>query len=217
MGLFKRKPPSPDLDLPRPLRLHVGSGDKRLEGWVNIDLKRLPGVDVVADVTQGLRFSGAEAVFAEHFLEHLAVEDALGFLLEVHRVLQPGGWLRLSTPNLDWVWLTHYRLDAEAAEKPLMAVKLNRAFHGWGHRFVWNREILAEALAACGFDDLRWCRYGESDLPVFQGLERHETYDDAPEMPHVLIAEARKGEPRPERLAALRDLFQREFLAHLAG
>lgn len=206
-GLLRRKP----------LRLHVGSGDKRLEGWVNIDLKPLPGVDVVADVTRGLRFSDAEAVFAEHFLEHLAVGDALAFLAEVHRVLAPGGWLRLSTPNLDWVWLTHYRLDAQAGDKPAMAVKLNRAFHGWGHRFVWNREMLVEALAGCGFEEVRWCRYGESELAFFAGLERHETYDDSPDLPHVIIAEARKGEPRPERLSALTDLLEREFFPHLAG
>jgi hypothetical protein len=200
-----------------PVRLHVGAGDKRLPGWVNVDLKRLPGVDVVADVTKGLRFSDVEAVFAEHFLEHLAVEDALAFLGEAHRVLVPGGWLRLSTPNLDWVWATHYRHDAAAAEKPIMAIKLNRAFHGWGHRFLWNREVLAWALAGTGFEALRWCRYGESELPVFQGLERHETYGDSPELPHVIIAEAQKGEPQPARRAELTRLLEAEFLAHLGG
>ena len=198
-------------------RLHVGAGRMRLEGWTNVDLQALPGVDVVADVTRGLRFRGVEAVFAEHFLEHLPVDAALDFLLEAHRVLVPGGWMRLSTPNLDWVWSTHYRLDAEAEEKRDAAVRLNRAFHGWEHRFVWNRELLAEALAACGFDPVRWCRYGESELPIFQGIERHDTYQDVPELPHVIIAEAAKGEPRPERLARLREMLAREFLAHLKG
>lgn len=202
---------------PKGARLHVGSGDKRLEGWVNIDLQPLPGVDLVADVTQGLKFRDAEAVFAEHFLEHLALDDAVGFLAEVHRVLRPGAWLRLSTPNLDWVWLTHYRADAGDEDKVTMALATNRAFHGWGHRFLWNRETLAAALAACGFEGLRWCRYGESELEVFQGIERHETYVDTPELPHVLIAEARKGERRPRELAALRDRIRRDFLEHLAG
>lgn len=212
MSLLRRKK-----KIEGPVRLHVGSGDKRLEGWTNIDLKPLPGVDVVADVTQGLDFENAEAVFAEHFLEHLAVEDALSFLRESHRVLRDDGWLRLSTPNLDWVWLTHYEVSAEAPSKRLMAMRLNRAFHGWGHRFVWNREMLTEALTACGFDAIRWCRYGESELPVFQGLERHETYGDSPDMPHVLIVEARKAAPQPERLEALKKLLTEEFLVHLAG
>lgn len=203
--------PSPQL---RP-RLHIGSGKARLEGWVNIDIQSLPGVDVVADVTQGLLFKNAEAVFAEHFLEHLEMTDALRFLLEVHQALGPNGWFRLSTPNLDWVYITHYRFEGTADEKRQDAMAINRAFHGWRHRFLWNREILGEALAASGFDPVRWCRYGESELLVFQGLERHEPYYDRPELPHVIIAEARKGAPQPERLARFREQVRQELLAHL--
>jgi predicted SAM-dependent methyltransferase len=203
----------------RAARLHVGAGDKRLEGWVNIDLLDLPGVDVVADVTRGLDFDDVEAVFAEHFLEHLRVQDALGFLLEVHRALRPGGAMRLSTPNLDWVWVTHYAVGAEveARRKIDGAIALNRGFYAWGHRFLWNRELLDRALRACGFAELRWHRYGESDRPVFRGLERHETYEDAPDLPHVLIVEAAKGDPAPDLLADLRELLRRDFLVHLAG
>lgn len=197
-------------------KLHVGAGRARLEGWVNLDIQELPGVDVVADVTKGLDFANAEAVFAEHFLEHLAIADAINFLTEAHRVLEPGGWLRLSTPNLDWVWTTHYRLQAEPDQKRQDALALNRAFHGWRHQFLWNREMLGEALASCGFEPVRWCRYGESELAVFHGLERHETYNDAPDLPHVIIAEGRKAAAQPERLARFRALVQRELLDHMA-
>jgi hypothetical protein len=197
-------------------RLHIGSGKARLEGWTNMDIQALPGVDVVADVTEGLRFEGVEAIFAEHFLEHLAIDAAVAFLLECHRALAAGGWLRLSTPNLDWVWSTHYRLDLAPDGKRAAALALNRAFHGWRHRFLWNREMLGEALLACGFAEPRWCRYGESALPVFSGIERHETYEDTADLPHVIIAEAAKGEPRPRRLEEFRALLAREFLSHLA-
>jgi predicted SAM-dependent methyltransferase len=197
------------------LRLHIGSGNVRLPGWTNVDAQRLPGVDVVADVTRGLGFADAEAVFSEHFLEHLALDDALRFLLEAHRALMAGGWVRLTTPNLDWVWLTHYRLEGEAAEKREAALAINRAFRGWRHQFLWNREMLAEALAACGFEAVRWCRRGESELPFFRDLERHDTYGDSEEMPHILIVEARKGEPRPDRLRELRAAVQAGFLDHM--
>lgn len=197
------------------LRLHIGSGNVRLPGWTNVDAQRLPGVDMVADVTRGLDFADAEAVFSEHFLEHLAVDDALRFLLEAHRVLADGGWVRLTTPNLDWVWSTHYRLEGEAAEKREAALAINRAFRGWRHQFLWNREMLAEALAACGFEAVRWCRRGESELPFFRDLERHDTYGDTEEMPHILIVEARKGEPRPDRLRELRTAVQAGFLDHM--
>ena len=198
-------------------KLHLGCGDKHLDGWINIDQQALPGVDVVADVTKGLKFSNVEAVYAEHFLEHLPIAAALDFMTESHRVLGEDGVMRLSTPNLDWVWLTHYRLEASDGEKSAMAVNLNRAFHGWEHRFLWNREMLAKALAAAGFVDLTWHRYGESSRAVFRGLERHETYEDNPELPHVLIVEARKGPKQGARLKALRQEIQDNFLNHMKG
>lgn len=132
----------PETDLSKPVRLHLGCGRARLQGWVNVDAQPLPGVDLVADVTQGLGYSDVEAVFAEHFLEHLPLDDALRFLAEVHRALAPGHWVRLSTPNLDWVWSTHYELDSEPETKRQNALAINRAFRGWQHQFLWNRELL---------------------------------------------------------------------------
>lgn len=197
-------------------RLHIGSGRERLEGWVNVDSQALPGVDVVADVTTGLQFSNVEAIFAEHFIEHLPLDLAVAFLHEAWRVLARSAWMRLSTPNLDWVWATHYRLEADPETKRAAALQINRAFHGWRHQFLWNREMLGAALEACGFAGVRWCRYGESELPLFRGIERHESYGDTPQLPHVIIVEARKGQPRPERLAEFQALIQREFLMHRA-
>ena len=184
----------------RPARLHIGCGQQSIPGWINIDNQGLPGVDQVLDVRKGLPFADVECVYAEHFLEHLGLEDGLAFLAECRRVLRPGGILRLSTPNLDWVLLTHYRgpqiADDEARED---AFRLNRAFHGWGHQFLYNRATLASALKAAGFAHATFCRYGESDVAALKGLERHETWVDTPELPHVLIVEG-SGEAKAEKI-----------------
>jgi SAM-dependent methyltransferase len=185
----------------------------RLEGWLNLDIQDLPGVDRVVDVSRGLHFAEVEAVYAEHFLEHLDLDQAIAFLRDVHRCLRPGGVVRLSTPNLDWVWETHYSTAADPDLRRLQGLRLNRAFHGWRHRFLWNRVLLGDALAACGFRDLAWCRYGESSRDVFRGLERHDTYEDRPDLPHVLIVEAEKGAFDPAALAHFNALLEREFLA----
>lgn len=198
-------------------RLHVGCGRERLEGWVNIDNQAYPEVDVVADVTRGLKFEEAEAVYAEHFLEHLAIDQALEFLRESHRALREGGLIRLTTPNLDWVWASHYRLEADADEKQVMGLRLNRAFYGWEHRYIWNRPLLERAMTVCGFTDLAWPGYGESRHELFRGIERHETYGDDPKLPHILIVEGAKGTWDPDGLADLRRLVQTELLNHLKG
>jgi predicted SAM-dependent methyltransferase len=203
----------------RAVHLHLGCGNKRLEGWVNVDSKLLPEVDVVADVADGLAFRRADAILAEHFLEHLEIAEALQFLREAHRVLSDDGWLRLSTPDLEWVWSTHYRTDRDSTEreKQLMAIRTNRAFHGWGHRFLWNRELIREALGACGFESIRWRRYGESDMTPFDAVERHSPDGDVAALAHAIIVEARKGEFDGERLFAFESLLATEFHAHMAG
>lgn len=182
------------------VRLHVGCGSEAISGWVNIDSRPLPGVDRVLDVTSGLPFENVAAIYAEHFLEHLALDDGLTFLAECRRALRDEGVLRLSTPNLDWVYLTHYQIGkwSEDEEGLRDCFQLNRAFHGWGHRFLYNAPSLAAVLRATGFAEVRFQRYGESDVAELRGLERHETWEDTPELPHVIIAEAYgRAEPRP--------------------
>jgi predicted SAM-dependent methyltransferase len=185
-------------------RLHVGCGEKVISDWINIDSRRLPGVDAILDVREGIPFEKVAAIYAEHFLEHLTLDEGLAFLAECRRVLDPEGILRVSTPNLDWVLASHYRLAQPIPEEERVVdcFRLLRAFHGWGHRFLYNRAMLSAGLRAAGFETIRFQRYGESDEPVLRGLERHETWEDTPELPHVLIAEASgfaPPQPLPKR------------------
>jgi predicted SAM-dependent methyltransferase len=199
MGLFRRGRTRPDPSR-GPTRLHIGCGQQAIPGWINIDNQGLPGVDQVLDVRRGLPFADVAAIYAEHFLEHLPLDDGLAFLAECRRVLEPGGVLRLSTPNLDWVMQTHYRgAGANVDEAREDCIRLNRAFHGWGHQFLYNRAMLEAAVRSSGFARAAFFRYGDSDNPDLKGLERHETWEDTPELPHVLIVEA-SGTARPESL-----------------
>ena len=201
-GLFRNNPAAAKVET-GPTRLHVGCGQEAIAGWINIDNQPLPGVDRVLDVRGGLPFSNVATIYAEHFLEHLALDDGLGFLAECRRVLVPEGVLRLSTPNLDWVLTTHYRWDGVAPpDRVLDCLKLNRAFHAWGHQFLYNQEALAAALRSAGFARVTFHRYGESESPELRGLERHETWEDRDGLLHVLIAEATGTAPREPIAAA---------------
>jgi hypothetical protein len=175
------------------MRLHMGSGPVAIEGWTNVDVTAYPGVDVVLDVREPWPFAAVELIFAEHFLEHLTLAEGLAFLRECRRVLREDGVLRLSTPNLDWVWLTHYKPPAELTpeEQLLGCLEINRAFHGWGHRFLYNARTLELALRTAGFAEVALRQYGESDVEALRNLERHERHNDLPDAPSVVIAEAR--------------------------
>ncbi len=172
--------------------LHVGCGTAILPGWVNIDMDSLPGVDLVLDVRQGLPFDSAEFIFAEHFIEHLDFQSGLQFVRDCRRILTDSGVLRLSTPNLDWVWLHQYHPGAwqDESEAVRDCFWMNKGFRGWGHQFLYNRQTLAEVLKEAGFATVETVAYGESRHPELQNLERHEKYIDSPDTPHIIILEA---------------------------
>jgi predicted SAM-dependent methyltransferase len=176
------------------LRLHIGSGPVRLPGWTNIDNQKYPGVDHVLDVTRGMPWKRGEAelIFAEHFIEHLSYDDGLRFLRECRRVLRPDGILRLSTPNLDWVWHMQYHPGqwSDPSEAVRDAFWMNKAFRGWGHQFLYNLPTLEATLRAAGFAAVSPTKYGESQHESLRGLESHEQYVDTPELPHVVVVEA---------------------------
>lgn len=79
--------------------LNLGCGRAVRKGWINIDRVRSEGVDVCVDLqASGLPFrdSSVDEVYASHILEHLPRWEEL--LFEIHRVLKPGGLLRIRVP-----------------------------------------------------------------------------------------------------------------------
>ena len=194
MRFFKEKiPPKKRHNALTYPRLHVGCGTEAIPEWCNIDIQKLPGVDIVMDVTQEFSFSDIEFIYCEHFIEHLRFDHCLRFLSSCFEALSEGGVMRLSTPNLDWVYLTHFAVEsADREEKITNTFMLNRAFYAWGHQFLYSREVLTEVLLSIGFSKITEHEYGSSDIPQLRGLERHERYGATPELPDVLIVEATK-------------------------
>lgn len=146
-----------------------------------------PGVQYVFDVRDGLPFKDVGYIYAEHFIEHLTYDEAVRFLKDCRNALRPEGVLRLSTPNLEWVWTTHYHGRGSIDD----CFAINKAFRGWGHKFLYNVSTLAATLRTAGFADVVECRYGESQDPALRDLERHERSADEESLPHVVIVEAR--------------------------
>lgn len=80
-------------------RLNLGCGRDIILGWVNLDSKALPGVDVVHDLEfLPLPFAteSFDEILCQDVLEHL---DYVPVLEEIHRILRPGGTLTVRVPH----------------------------------------------------------------------------------------------------------------------
>jgi hypothetical protein len=83
-----------------PLRLDLGCGQKPRTGFYGVDRADLPGVDIVADLNAPLTDlpgNCVSEVYTRHTLEH--VERLLDLLVEVHRIVQPGGRVEVLVPH----------------------------------------------------------------------------------------------------------------------
>jgi len=86
-----------------PIRLHIG-GRQRKRRWRILDVRAEPGVDVVGSCTDLSAFADGTVaeIYASHVLEHLSHNQEIQrALIEMNRVLMPGGKLMLSVPDLD--------------------------------------------------------------------------------------------------------------------
>ena len=85
------------------LRLNIGCGHIPIDEYVNVDVRELPGVDVIADVTDLPFDDGAVAeIYSSHLLEHFS-EEILRRVVLPHwrKKLGPGGLLRTIVPDAE--------------------------------------------------------------------------------------------------------------------
>jgi predicted SAM-dependent methyltransferase len=169
-------------------RLQLGGGPNLLEGWLNADVVN---GEIFLNVTRRFPIPDASLayVYTEHMIEHVSEEQGQHVLRESHRVLRPGGVLRLTTPDLRKV-ITIYADDNPVVSldeclaflnetlpnqpHPRAAQMLNTYMRAWGHQFVYDEEDLRAKLLEAGFSDVKRVEPGQSEHEALKDLERHE-------------------------------------------
>jgi predicted SAM-dependent methyltransferase len=192
-------------------KLQLGAGGNVHPGWLNTDIadyKREHEI-VYLDARKPFPFpdSSFDFVFSEHMIEHLRYPEGLRCLRECHRVLRPGGRIRLATPSLSRLaslygddltdvqrryiqWSTDSFVDHADGYEP--GYVLNNFFRSWGHEFIYDEQTLRQALASAGFVDIEEWPIGESAEAELAGLERHLPDEGEFNEYETLVVEARR-------------------------
>lgn len=153
--------------------LHFGCGPNKIgRPWENYDRE--------IDIREPLPFrdSVASFVFAEHVIEHVPFLDGLRFLRECCRVLEPGGVLRFSFPDVTRFNATNLELYLEficslgrAGATPADAYRF--VLEGSGHQACWTAGAGAASALAAGFADVQGGHYGRSRFGALDGIDGH--------------------------------------------
>lgn len=97
--------------------VNIGCGAIFHPDWVNLDLVPVSPAVQSYDARKGLPFSAnsVDACYSSHVLEHLSHQEALPFLVQAHRILKPGGVVRIVVPDLEAI-VRHYLAALEQME-----------------------------------------------------------------------------------------------------
>jgi len=150
------------------------------------------------DIGERLPFEDGSVgwVYAEHLIEHVPLPVAVRWLTEVHRVLKPGGLLRITTPDLaryvegyaaegSKFFAKHRRRVKLAVgvappmpERP--AFMFNQLFYLYGHRWLYDLTELRYVLGRAGFDPaaVRQCGYRDGQDPQVAALDQTVRNDE---------------------------------------
>ncbi len=172
-------------------RLQLGCGPNLMTGWLNTDYDDREESVAFLDCTQPfpLPDNRFHYVFSEHLIEHLDYTDGSHMLREAYRVLRPGGRLRVTTPNFNFLIALCQPDKSELQERyiqwcaekwpgvhqPEDVYVVNNFFRDWGHRFIYAPQVLCQVLEQIGFKDIQILRAGQSDDPNLKSLEKHGT------------------------------------------
>jgi len=173
-------------------KLHIGSGWRRLEGWLNSDIQLIPDV-MQMDATKQFPFADNtfEYVFAEHMIEHVPYPKGTRMLQECYRVLRQSGVMRVITPDLATIiglygrdqcsnqreylqWFSQAFLEDGSPPNAVLAI--NAMFRMWGHQFLYDETTLTYSMTEAGFRDVGRCSLGGSHHQELQNLENEQRY-----------------------------------------
>ena len=177
-------------------KLQIGAYICLMPGWLNTDLYPQSVSSVTLDATKTFPFPDAsfDYIFSEHQLEHIDYEGALVMFKECHRILRPGGKLRIAIPSLEPLLQLFGPTKTDLQERyiPRMAgfsypgVKdpghcfaINAVYMNWGHRFIYDKITLRTTLETIGFTNIQFFTPGKSDDPNLSGLETRTSDTDA--------------------------------------
>lgn len=124
------------------MKINLGCGEFRAEGWVNVDIYNGDGPlpDIVASAyNMPFDDNSVTHLYAGHFLEHIALEDLPLILTEIKRILTLDGEVMFVGPDLT---------RAEENWPEMIAPILNGEgrWHGDAHLWESREETILDLL-----------------------------------------------------------------------
>jgi len=139
------------------LKLNLGCGGDKREGWVNIDINPKFNPDRVMDVRKlDYPDNSVDEILALDILEHFSYNETLSILKEWVRVLKPSGIIAIRVPSLKRIFERYLGINVNKYSHKLNGEQAAKALYGSQedeytyHKAGFDREYLVKLLTKVG-------------------------------------------------------------------
>lgn len=138
------------------IKLNLGGGNEKKEGFINIDIIPFPEVDIVHDLNKGIPLpdNSVIEIYSNHTMEHL--DNTIAIMQEIYRVCKNNALVRTKVPYFKSIGAfkdpTHKQFFTEktfeyfdpviSKQKDLPDYKLGVNFKTEKIAYVWSSEFI---------------------------------------------------------------------------
>jgi len=135
------------------MKLNLGSHNKRIKGYKNVDGLPLPNVDIIHDLTcYPYPFSddSVDEILMTEVLEHISWRETINVLKECHGILKVGGKMHIQVPAIDEMckMFVNNEIDEVIPHKPQSVEQVLELTKATGKKVHPNRWLMAYCGAA---------------------------------------------------------------------
>lgn len=173
------------------VRLNLGCGHLPLAGFVNVDVRELEDVDVVADVHK-LPFpvDSLARIHSAHLLEHFSVEELQRALLPYWvSLLRPGGLFTAIVPDAETM-IAEFSAGRLSFEDLRLVTFGQQEYDGDFHFNMFSRDSIRELLEGAGLSDVRVVESGRRNGVCYEMELEGRRPATAAAVPQVVDASA---------------------------
>lgn len=145
-------------------KLHLGCGEKKIKGYINIDIRESVNPDIIDDIGKlnNIENESIDLIYACHVLEHFNRFQYKEVLKRWFEVLKPSGVVKLSVPDIEAV-INQYSDNKIPLNKLIGFLYGGQTYPENFHYIGFDFDMLKSDLEEIGFTDIKLWDHRESD------------------------------------------------------
>jgi len=145
------------------IKVHLGSGEINMQGWINVDARQFSHTHLVSEGFDLKEFTDGsiEELYLCHVLEHFSFSQTETLLINLQKKIAKGGIIRISVPDFDSI-IRIYKMNNNNIYAIQAALMGGQGYEYNFHKSLYNKESLTKLIESCGFSQVKdWETKGE--------------------------------------------------------